>query len=83
MRDWAASAVLPDDEPALDNPVSRGGRFFVWSAPASLLWQRRRWSDSTGQFAGSKVSARSWGKVIHHGDGQVVLDPVPWPDLAG
>jgi hypothetical protein len=29
-------------------------------------------------FPGSNVSARSWGNVIHHKDGQVVLDPIPW-----
>ena len=34
---------------------------------------------SVDQFPGTKVSARSWGKVIHHRDGQVVLDPIPWP----
>jgi hypothetical protein len=27
---------------------------------------------------GTNVSARSWGKVIHHEDDQVVLDPIPW-----
>ena len=30
-------------------------------------------------FAGTKVLARAWGKVIHHQDGQVILDPIPWP----
>jgi hypothetical protein len=29
-------------------------------------------------FLGTKVSARAWGKVIHHKDGQVALDPIPW-----
>ncbi len=33
---------------------------------------------SLDPFPGTKVSARSWGKVIHHKDGQVVLDPIPW-----
>ena len=28
--------------------------------------------------AGTKVSARAWGKVINHHDGRVVLDPIPW-----
>lgn len=27
----------------------------------------------------TKVSARAWGKVIHHRDGRVDLDPIPWP----
>jgi hypothetical protein len=30
-------------------------------------------------FRGTKVAARAWGKAIHHKDGQVVLDPIPWP----
>jgi hypothetical protein len=29
-------------------------------------------------FPGTKVSARVWGKVIHHPGGQVVLDLIPW-----
>jgi hypothetical protein len=29
-------------------------------------------------FPGTNVSARAWAKVIHHDDGQVVLDPIPW-----
>jgi hypothetical protein len=29
-------------------------------------------------FPGTKVSARARGKVIHHNDGQVVLDVMPW-----
>ena len=33
---------------------------------------------SLDPFPGTKVSARAWGKVIHHQDGQVVLDPIPW-----
>jgi len=33
---------------------------------------------SLDAFPGSKVSARAWGKLIHHQDGQVVLDPIPW-----
>jgi len=28
-------------------------------------------------FPGTKVSARAWGKAIHHQDGHVVLDPIP------
>jgi hypothetical protein len=28
-------------------------------------------------FPETKVSARAWGKVSHHQDGQVVLDPIP------
>ena len=23
-------------------------------------------------------TSRAWGKVIHHEDGQVILDPIPW-----
>jgi hypothetical protein len=34
---------------------------------------------SLDAFPGTNVSARSWGNVIHHNDGQVVLDPIPWP----
>lgn len=30
-------------------------------------------------FPRTKVTARAWGRVIHHQDGQVVLDPIPWP----
>jgi hypothetical protein len=33
---------------------------------------------SLDPFPGTKVSSRAWGKVIHHQDGQVVLDPIPW-----
>jgi len=33
---------------------------------------------SRDPFPGTKVSARAWGKEIHHEDGQVVLDPIPW-----
>ena len=33
---------------------------------------------SLDPFPGTKVSARAWGQVIHHKDGQVVLDPIPW-----
>jgi len=33
---------------------------------------------SLDAFPGSNVSAEAWGKVIHHQDGQVVLDPIPW-----
>ena len=29
---------------------------------------------------GSKSSARAWGTVIHHTDGQVVLEPRPWDE---
>jgi hypothetical protein len=29
-------------------------------------------------FPGSKSTARGWGSVIHHCDGQVMLDPIPW-----
>ncbi len=35
--------------------------------------------QSPEPFPGTKVTARAWGKVIHHPDGQVVLDPIPWP----
>jgi len=35
---------------------------------------------SLDPFLGTKVSARAWGKVIHHKDGQVVLDPIPWQE---
>jgi hypothetical protein len=27
-------------------------------------------------FAGTRVSARAWGSVIHHQDGWVALDPI-------
>jgi hypothetical protein len=33
---------------------------------------------SADPFPGSKSTARAWGSVIHHRDGQVVLDPIPW-----
>jgi len=33
-----------------------------------------------GPFRRSQVSARAWGKVIHHQDGQVVLDPSTWQE---
>jgi hypothetical protein len=33
---------------------------------------------SLDPFSGTTVTARSWGKVIHHKDGQVILDPIPW-----
>jgi hypothetical protein len=33
---------------------------------------------SLDAFPGTKVSARSWGKVIHHKVRHVVLDPIPW-----
>ncbi len=29
-------------------------------------------------FPGTKVTPRAWGKVIHHKDWQVVMDPIPW-----
>ena len=35
---------------------------------------------SLDPFPGTKVSARSWRKVIHHQGGQVVLDPIRWPE---
>jgi hypothetical protein len=35
--------------------------------------------QSTDAFPGSKSTARGWGSVIHHRDGQIVLDPHPWP----
>jgi hypothetical protein len=31
---------------------------------------------SLDPFPGTKVSARTWSKVIHHQDGQVVLNPM-------
>lgn len=31
-------------------------------------------------FSATKVTARAWGKVIHHHDGQVVMDPIPWQE---
>jgi hypothetical protein len=34
---------------------------------------------SLDPFLGTKVSARAWGKVIHHKNGDVVVDPIPWP----
>jgi hypothetical protein len=36
---------------------------------------------SLDPFPGTKVSARAWGKVIQHQDGQVVLDPIPWQEI--
>jgi hypothetical protein len=33
---------------------------------------------SLDPFPGLKVTARAWGKVIPHKDGQLVLDPSPW-----
>ncbi len=33
---------------------------------------------SLDPFPGKKVTARAWGKLIHHQDGQVVMDPIPW-----
>jgi len=33
---------------------------------------------SLDPFPGTKVTARAWGKAIHHKDGQVVMDPIPW-----
>jgi hypothetical protein len=33
---------------------------------------------SADPFPGSKSTARGWGSVIHHRDGQVALDPIPW-----
>jgi hypothetical protein len=29
-------------------------------------------------FPGTKVSASAWGKLIHHKDGDVVVDPFTW-----
>jgi hypothetical protein len=29
---------------------------------------------------GSRSSARSWGTVIHHKDGQVMLETLPWDE---
>jgi hypothetical protein len=34
---------------------------------------------SLDSLPGTKVTARASGKVIHHQDGQVVVDPIPWP----
>jgi hypothetical protein len=33
---------------------------------------------SLDPFPGTNVTARAWGKVIHHKDGQVIPDPIPW-----
>ena len=30
-------------------------------------------------FPGSNAKARAWGSVIHLRDGEVILDPIPWP----
>ena len=35
---------------------------------------------SLDPFPGTKVSAQAWGKGIHHQDGQVVLNPIPWTE---
>jgi hypothetical protein len=28
-------------------------------------------------FPGTKFTARAWGKIIHHEDGYVAMDPIP------
>jgi hypothetical protein len=33
---------------------------------------------SLDPFHGTNVSARSRGKMIHHGDGALLADPIPW-----
>jgi hypothetical protein len=33
---------------------------------------------SSDPFPGTKVSPRSWGKVIHYEDGYVAMDPITW-----
>jgi hypothetical protein len=33
---------------------------------------------SSDPFRGANVTARASGKVIHHKDGQVVMDPIAW-----
>jgi hypothetical protein len=33
---------------------------------------------SLDPFPGSNVAARAWGKVVHHGNGRVAMDPIPW-----
>jgi hypothetical protein len=35
---------------------------------------------SLDPFPGTDVTARAWGKVIHHKDGEVVMDAIAWPD---
>jgi hypothetical protein len=32
---------------------------------------------SIDPIPGTNTTARAWGKVIHHDDGQVVMDPMP------
>jgi len=33
---------------------------------------------SLDPFPSTKVTARAWGKVIHHQDGRTAMDPIPW-----
>jgi hypothetical protein len=35
--------------------------------------------QAANPFPGSKSTAREWGSLIHLRDGQIVLDPHPWP----
>jgi hypothetical protein len=65
----------PNDYATADSPDeiaqairhARPGRFVVEEvAPA-------------GQLLPSGYSCRRWGTVIRHPDGQVTLDPDPWP----
>jgi len=37
---------------------------------------------SLDPFPCAKVTARTSGKVIHHQDGHVVMDPIPWDVVA-
>jgi hypothetical protein len=38
--------------------------------------------QSLDPFPGTKVTCKAWGNAIHHQDGQVVLDPIPWQSRA-
>jgi hypothetical protein len=34
---------------------------------------------ATDPFPGSHCTSRAWGVVIHQKDGEVILNPHPWP----
>jgi hypothetical protein len=61
-----ATAASPD-EIAQAIRHARPGRFVVEEVSAA------------GQLLPSGYSCRRWGTVINHSDGQVTLDPDPWP----
>jgi hypothetical protein len=64
--DYYATAASPDDiAQALRH--ARPGRFVVEEV------------SPAGQLLPSGHSCRRWGTAIRHPDGQVILDPDPWP----